>query len=37
MAFELNTKRKTQTRGNTATRDEDEYAGLWINVGFADT
>lgn len=32
MAFKLATKRTAQTT-NRVTQDEDEYAGLWINVG----
>lgn len=34
MAFKLATKRTNQTTRQTAAKaDEDEYAGLWINVG----
>ncbi len=34
MAFTLNAKKNTRTTAAAAsTRDEDEYAGLWINVG----
>ncbi|WHM52914.1 RNA polymerase RNAP1 subunit A [Sulfitobacter phage vB_SupP_AX] len=32
MAFTIATKRAATTNSNT-TRDEDEFAGLWINVG----
>lgn len=34
MAFKLATKRTNQTTRATQA-DEDEYAGLWINVGIA--
>lgn len=33
MAFKLATQRKSQTTRTAAQADEDEYAGLWINVG----
>lgn len=36
MAFKLTTQRKSQT-STAAKADEDEYAGLWINVGIATT
>lgn len=32
MAFKLTTQRKSQT-STAAKADEDEFAGLWINVG----
>lgn len=34
MAFTIATKRASNnTNSNNTTRDEDEFAGLWINVG----
>lgn len=33
MAFKLATKRTAQTTNRATNADEDEYAGLWINVG----
>lgn len=33
MAFKLATKRTAQTTRQATQADEDEYAGLWINVG----
>lgn len=33
MAFKLATKRTSQTNRSAAQADEDEFAGLWINVG----
>lgn len=33
MAFTLKTNRSNNNNGSQAARDEDEFAGLWINVG----
>lgn len=33
MAFTLQTKNRTSRSSAASTRDEDEFAGLWINVG----
>lgn len=33
MAFTIATKRPSNKTAGAATRDEDEFAGLWINVG----
>lgn len=33
MAFTIATNRSSNTNNSNTTRDEDEFAGLWINVG----
>lgn len=37
MAFKLATKRTAQVSRSAAKADEDEFAGLWINVGIVTT